>query len=369
MNSRIGLSLVGGLLLVALVLFAPVSGAQTGTFVDKLNASHVRVVTYNIGGFINGFSDSGFQQVNDNGSLVWEFIPTNSRVVDALDADVWAFQEINGRSASDIQSAMNRADPLPGGASWNVFRFSNQVLASRHPFADTDATLFGSPRSPTVATVDIPSAQGSTDFRFFNVHLKAGGGSTNESRRIEDIDRIIEHLREVQIPGGRDDLPTNQPFVVLGDFNTASGSGPVNNLRLGDIDDEATYGPDSLLDWNSSALTQVASRHNGRESATWTFNNNGFTSRLDYQIYSDSVTTLEQSFILNTRTMTSAERGATGLQFDDVLFDASSNRWDHLPMVVDYSTSFVVIPEPATLMLVVMVGVLVRPVRGRGREA
>lgn len=329
------------------------SHAQTGTFLDKLSSSHLRVATYNLGGFIA--NDSGFQFVNDGGGFVWEFIPSNARVVSAIGADVWAFQEIDDRSALQVREAMDRADPLPGGASWNVVRTSNQVIASRHPFTDTNAGLFGSPRSPAVVTVDVPSGQGSTDFHFVNIHLKAGGSASDESRRIEDVDRIVQYLREARIDdGGRDDLPQGLPFVVLGDYNTAAGQTPVNNLLLGNIEDEARYGPDDLLDWDDTTLTQAAPRHNGRETAAWTFRNGGFTSRLDYHVYSDSVTALEQSFVLNTQTMTAAERDATGLEFNDVLFNPSQDRWDHLPVVVDYSTSFVVIPEPSSAVLLML---------------
>ncbi len=325
--------------------------AQTGTFLDKVSPADVRVVTYNLGGFNNGFSDSGFQFADGD----WEFVPSNARVVDALDADVWAFQEINSRSAADIRSAMNRADPLPDGAEWNVFRFSNQAIASRYGFADTVTSVFGSPRRPTIATIDLPNTLSADDLHLVNIHLKAGGTSSDEDQRLNDVDRIIQYLDDAKMPGDPDMLVAGTPFIVLGDYNTASTSDPIDNLAQGDITDENVFGPDTPPDWDGTALTVPTPRHNTGSPSNWTWRSSNFSSRLDYHAYSDSVMTLEKAFVLNTQIMSSADLLSTGLQANDVLFDPGSTFWDHLPVVVDYGLSSVIIPEPVLAGAVLVV--------------
>ncbi|MEM7577123.1 MAG: endonuclease/exonuclease/phosphatase family protein [Planctomycetota bacterium] len=330
------------------------AAAQTGTFLDKLRSTDVRVVSYNLGGFNDGFSDQPF---NFTGGQ-WRFDDPYARVVDSLDADVWAFQEIAIRSSSDIRSAMNLADPLPNGASWNVYKFSNQVIASRHPFSDLGSNVFGSPRRPTVATVDLPDAMSLTDLHLVNIHLKAGGSSNDETRRIADIDRLIEYFADLTTPGDQYDLESGTPFVMLGDYNNAVGFDPVVNFLNGDVQNESTYGPDTLLDWDATALDVAIPVHNGRGGTNWTFAGGSTRSRLDWQVFSDSVMSLAQTFILNTQSMTSAELSATGLQTNDVLYD--SGFIDHLPVVVDYNLRRVIIPEPAAGLFVVFTFGLVR---------
>ncbi|MEM8784020.1 MAG: endonuclease/exonuclease/phosphatase family protein [Planctomycetota bacterium] len=327
--------------------------AQTGTFLDKLNATDVRVVSYNLGGFNDNFSDQPFDFVGGQ----WRFDDHYARVVGALEADVWAFQEIQSRSAADVRNALNLADPLPDGASWFTHKTDEQVIASRHPFLDTGALLAGSPRSPAVATIDLPLSMSADDLHVVNLHLKAGGSASDESQRIRDVDRIIRYFKDAQTPGGPEDLDPGIPFVVLGDFNTASGTAPVDNLRFGDITTEALFGPDELLDWDETALSIVDATHNNGGFPDWTWRGSR-TSRLDWQVYSDSVASLSQAFVLNTQLLTAAERQATGLQPNDVLY--SSSFWDHVPVVADYNLRRVVIPEPAAGVLLVASGCIMR---------
>ena len=322
--------------------------AQTGTFLDKLDPTDVRVVSYNLGGFNDGFSDQPF---NFTGGQ-WRFDDHYARIVGALDADVWAFQEIQNRTAADVQSAMNLADPLPGGASWFTFKQSRQVIASRHPFSDTFAFIGGSPRQPTVATVDLPDAWTPRDLHLVNVHLKAGGTSSDEAQRIDAVDRIQQYFREAQQPGDPDEIAFGTPTVFLGDFNTAAGLNPVFNLLFGDVINEASFGPDQPLDWDGTALEAVQPDHNLTSSNRWTFrSSSGFTSRLDYQLYTDSTAKLAQAFVLNTTLMSAAELAATGLQSLDVLYNPSTGLFDHLPVVADYNLRVRIIPEPAAAMV------------------
>ena len=65
---------------------------------------------------------------------------------------------------------------------------------------------------------------------------------------------------------------------------------------------------------------------------TWQDDNGSFwPGRLDFFIYPDSVIKPLHQFILNTRTMTSEELSAAGLEPDDSVLSS-----DHLPLVVDF---------------------------------
>ncbi|MEM8495562.1 MAG: hypothetical protein AAF663_09280, partial [Planctomycetota bacterium] len=55
----------------------------------------------------------------------------------------------------------------------------------------------------------------------------------------------------------------------------------------------------------------------------------------------------------------SAERSASGLMPNDVLYNANTGFWDHLPVVADYSFRTLIIPEPASgvCLLAVVAGI------------
>ena len=88
-----------------------------------------------------------------------------------------------------------------------------------------------------------------------------------------------------------------------------------------------------------SDLKNANPSHNadGAEFYTWRNDNSGFQPGiLDYVIYTDSVLDVGNQFVLNTVSMSSAERAATGLQAFDVTVDSGGSNFDHLPLVVDF---------------------------------
>ena len=96
-----------------------------------------------------------------------------------------------------------------------------------------------------------------------------------------------------------------------------------------DIVDEATFGPDFGPDWDGSPLADlVSSQTEKRFAYTW---RNDFGSyapgRLDFFIYSDSVITTGNHFLLYTPEMSAGELATYGLQAGDVTTVS-----DHLPL-------------------------------------
>jgi hypothetical protein len=110
----------------------------------------------------------------------------------------------------------------------------------------------------------------------------------------------------------------------------------LNTVINGTIVNEQIYGSDSPPDWNGTSLTDARPMHNNTGTTTYTYRSGSTQSRLDYIIYSDSNLDVGRKFVLNTVSMTSAQRTATGMQQYDTAQGNSSTYFDHLPVVVDF---------------------------------
>lgn len=303
---------------------------------DPLNGDYgkddpldVRVMTYNHGG--NFISNPGADA---------EF----SRILSAVDPDVVCFQEFPQTvSQTAVAGRLNAILPTPGG--WHI-HFGllggiRTVIASRFPLTMTavDTIPASSTRGVTIALVDLPDDDYGVDLYLMGVHLKCcgnPGGSEDESRQ-RSADAMAHWLgdaRGMARPAGDHVvLPANTPILALGDFNLVGGPLPENTLLTGNIQDEATFGPDVTGDWDDTHITDLrpTDPFTGNDF-TWQGNSNFPPGRLDRIFYTDSAVVVAASFILNSNTMSPAARAATGLQPGDTLPQNSS---DHLPVVVD----------------------------------
>ena len=191
-----------------------------------------------------------------------------------------------------------------------------------------------------MAPVDLPDGTYAYDLYLMNAHFKAGSGSDNINRRQQHADAIIHWTGDAQTSGGYINLPAGTPIVVLGDLNVydTDPAYQLTTLITGDVVDEGTYGSDWPPDWDVSDDTDALPLHNGVGPDFWTWRddsgsyNPGATDRI---IYSDSVIAVDNSFVLNTKTMSPADLAAAGLQANDVVLQPAIGYYDHLPMVVD----------------------------------
>jgi len=111
--------------ILALLLCPQLAVAQTGTFLDRSQASDLRVVSYNIKW------DSIFEENNTFQSAKFE------RVFSALDPDVLNLQEIGDpfcndctpKTGEDVRVLLNTLAAL-GGAGWQLYQGSANVIAS-----------------------------------------------------------------------------------------------------------------------------------------------------------------------------------------------------------------------------------------------
>ncbi|WP_428940276.1 endonuclease/exonuclease/phosphatase family protein [Fontivita pretiosa] len=304
--------------------------AATGTVLDRELPGDVRVATWNI------HNDSIFADVNP--SRAQKF----GRVVRAVDADVWNFQEIYNHSATQIREMMNSVAPLPGGASWFVYKGGGEhAIVSKYPLSLTASNT--SPpgyRAVAMALVNLPDASFARDLYLMNAHYKCCSGF--DAERQMQSDAFVNWMRDARSAGGSITLAAGTPMVVLGDLNIVESFQPVTTLLSGDIQNETTYGPDSPPDWDGSSMIDAAPTHNaaGVEQYTWRNDLDIYPpSRLDFILYTDSTMLGPHRFALNTVAMSSSDRAAANLgPFDSILDDAGAT-YDHLPLVIDFRLS------------------------------
>lgn len=302
--------------------------AATGTFLDRELGSDIRVATYNV------YSDSIFADTNPARATRF------ARMLNAVDADVWCFQEIYTHTAAQVQTLLNTQRPLSSG-SWQIYKSGEHVIASKYALSmgatNTNPVGF---RPVAMALVNLPDATYPRDLYLMNAHYKCCNGFDPD--RQKQSDAFVNWMRDARTVGGNITITSGTPMITLGDFNIVDGIQPVTTLLDGNIIDNATYGVDSATDWDGSNSTDTAPTHNaaGVENYTWRNDHEPFApARLDYIVYTDSVIAAPHKFALNTYSMNANELAATGLQPFDSLVDTDGMNYDHLPVIVDFRQS------------------------------
>jgi len=335
------------LLLSALFLFlAACAGKYEGGVphsdtLQRQNYSDVRVMSWNV------TLDSIFPP---DGVRHESFV----RIIRAIDPDVIGLQEImRPENAAKLKKLMNRYVPLEDGQSWRVHTVADNALISRYPMRQQNGELVVPYPCPELglpgfhygyasALVDLPQKIGGADLYLVAMHNKSGAGRENVQLRQIQSDSIVRWLRKLRDPDGANAILDNTPVVILGDMNVVpSGSTrPFETLLSGDIADEETFGPDFKIDWDGTDLADARPGHNGldREYYTWRNDDLPFApSALDRIIFTDSVLSVRQRFVLNTMTMSTQQLAALGLLKSDVLYGGSASYYDHLPLVTDFA--------------------------------
>jgi hypothetical protein len=299
--------------------------ASAQTFVDRVSADSFRLACYNVH-FDDLFEPNGLGEL--------------TRFINAVDADVYAFQEAFITSAADVRNLFDQIAPLPSG-SWRVHKGRNQITVSRYDLSLQDTNVPNGTRGIAMALVDLPDDHFSSDMYILNNHFPCC--SDGESQRVAESIAIVEWLADALTEGGDVDLDYGTGVAVVGDLNTVSGPVPRDNLLHG-IGDLKT-------DWDGSSMADTNPTHNalGLDDYTWRNDNSPFAPGiLDYVMYTDSVMYVEHSFILNPTTMTNAELAATGLHVTDMLRTKSLGSFldfDHLPLIVDFGATLAVEPS------------------------
>lgn len=313
------------------------------SFIEKTDPAHIRVVNYNINWdaiFPVGDPDShGFREFAKGKAF--------ERVIAALQPDILCLQEINpSRDASEISDILNSIFGLSDEDGWQAMIVRDNVIASRFPLLtegwQIETNTVRPDFSQAAALIDLPDGQFALDFYMICSHFKASGSPADIRQRQQQADVLMSNVRDIRTIGDHMDLPFGSPFVLLGDFNvyTSDPAEHLTTMITGDIEDNDRYGPDFQPDWDESALGDVLPTHNGMGIDSYTWRDDQFfypKGILDHILFSDSVLSIENSFVLNTTLIAEETLAILGLQEFDVVLIPMTGYFDHLPLVVDFS--------------------------------
>ena len=199
--------------LAILFCLIPLPAAQGQTFLDRQNEDDFRIVSYNM------FWDELFEDSSGRDEL--------GRMVNAIDADVYNFQEAAATSAADATFWFNSIAPLDGGESWEVHKGRNQLIVSRHELSMQQTNVPGGSRGIAMALVDLPDSSFENDLFLLNNHFPCCG---NESGRQVEANAISNWLQDAITVGGNFDLAPDTGISVLGDLNIVGGPTPLDTL-------------------------------------------------------------------------------------------------------------------------------------------
>jgi endonuclease/exonuclease/phosphatase family metal-dependent hydrolase len=312
-------------------------------FLKRRSPEHIRVMSFNVG-WDSIFPDDDPQ--NDRwrqDSKGPEFV----RILKAVEPDIICLQEINSdRDPQQVGDILDAALPLGNDQTWQTHSGRDNVIAARFELAlEADRVIHSGSITNighAMALVDLPDAEYENDLYLICAHFKSQGGQANIRARQEHADAIIAWIGDAKSPGGEVDLSRGTAIVVLGDLNVYD-TDPAHHLTTllsGDIENEDRYGQDLMPDWDETGLADVLPRHNGvgEDVYTWRDDTQEFNpGALDRILYTDSVISVENAFVLNTVIMTEEALEAVGLKAGDVVLDPETGRYDHLPLAVDVS--------------------------------
>lgn len=254
-----------------------------------------------------------------------------ARVLQAINPDIIAFNEMWNSTTSQIQSKLNTMLPLQTG-SWNAVKLDGgNITATKYPILQNWLVYPG--QRITASLIDLPERFGK-DILVINCHYKCCGGASNDATRQREADATIAFILDAKAPGGVINLPEQTPFVILGDLNLVGDRQQVITLVTGEIINTQLFGNGGPPDWDNTDLEDLLSMQTDKRTAyTWREDPNSFPpGRLDYQIYSNSVINVEKDFVLQTEVMSQARLNQYGLQLLD-----TRTASDHFPKVTDIS--------------------------------
>jgi exonuclease III len=281
--------------------------------ISKEDTTLLRVVDYNV-------LNDGLTDMNRR--------PYFERILQAINPDIICFNECFNSSETQVKTAISQMLP---GTNWDAVKLDNgNVTVSRYQILQNWLVYPG--HRITASLINLPDYFG-TDLLTINAHLKCCGGETEDSTRQSEVDAIISFLLDVK-SGNVDPIQSQTPFIILGDLNLVGLRQQLTTLVTGDIINTQDGG---YPDWDGTPLEDLIAQQTDKRTAyTWRNDEVSYRpyppSRLDFQIYSNSVMGVEKAFVLQTEVMSSERLSEYGLQ----QFDTRSAS-DHFPKVTDYS--------------------------------
>ena len=246
------------------------------------------------------------------------------RVFSALDPDIVSLQEMYNSTAATVAARFSTYLPSGSGETWYAAKQNDCIVVTRFPVVSQwplDANL--------AVLLDADAALGH-DILLVSAHLPC---CTNNDGRQAEADHIMQFFRDAMAPGGIVTVPNGTLFMITGDLNLVGSAQQLVTLLTGDIVDNATYGADFAPDWDGTGLGDVVSSQTEKRFAyTWRSDTSGYApGRLDFVIFSDSGTMVENHFSLYSPEMSAGQLSSSGILAGDVTTVS-----DHLPHIVDF---------------------------------
>ena len=275
---------------------------------DRFDVSDLRVLAF------NAWNDKLF---ND------QFTDEYRRILQALDPDIIAFQEIWDHDAE--QTAQRMEFLFPGGDDfqWQAVKLDRgNVTVSKYPVLESWHILVGEQMSNqhrlTATLIDLQETYHS-NLLLVNVHLRCCSGG--ENHRWNEIAALADFINDARKDGGLLQLAEGTPIILAGDFNLVGSSGQLAAIET------------DIIDWDGSGFERVRARQTEkRMHYTWRNDYGSFSpGKLDYIFYSGSTLSLKNKYTLQVEEMSPEQRALYGLADGD-----TKTASDHLPHVADF---------------------------------
>ena len=311
-----------------LALTAGLAAQPARGFLDK-PAGAIRVMTWNV------YRDSVFPPDGAKVDVSAANRPAQfARVLQAVRPDIICLQEVTA-SAARSAALVGEILPLPNGTTWQAHAAVDTVIVSRFGLdgrAEGRVEGDARQRGHAIALIKTPV----TDLYVICAHFQSSDTSADIALREQQARIIASTIREARAGDGAVPLRPRTPFIVLGDFNAIAGATAfVDDLVAGRTGrSTSAEGPD----WDRSPLTDAQPSHNatGSDRHTWRNDREPFPpGMLDRIVYSDSVLTSLNQFVLDTTTMSNSQLAAARLRAVDVMRDPQAGIHDHFPLVID----------------------------------
>lgn len=253
-----------------------------------------------------------------------------SKILSAISADIYCFQEIYDHDSQETLSRMFNIFGVLNGSNWyHAKQGSDNIIISRYPIT-YETRIAGN------GVFEIE--RNGQKILIINIHLSC---CEKDSQREREIDDLLTFLRAAKAGQGNFNLADNTPIIIMGDTNFVGNGDQITALTTGDFFSSGSTGPDFEIDWDGNGLSTLDALTTGRNAQyTWFSAFSRYApGRLDYIFYSDSRLKAENAFTLDTKWMTSEELFSNGLERN-----STQQASDHLPVVCDFS----IIPVLAT---------------------
>ena len=279
---------------------------------SKNDLKNLRIMTYNV------WSD---------GLISNNRVDEHRRLLLSANADIITYQECRNTTYNDVQSFLNTS-PIyypyiyPDLNSGNLTISKYPSLQSWQVANKIDAEL-----------IDLPDSIYSTDILIINGHPPC---CSNNQGRQENFDALIKFIHDAKTFGGIIDLPFNTPISFSGDMNLVGYSEQYNTIINGTISDTILFGNGGFPDWDNTPLEDQICYINDKNIAyTWDKSNSSIgdypPGRLDFVFFTNSVMSVDKSFILSTEHMSTTLLTQNNLLSNDTKFAS-----DHFPIIVDF---------------------------------